>query len=286
MADIFDSRACTLGEGPLWHPLRQQFFWFDILERKLCSRNEEGPQEWQFDEYVSAAGWVDESRLLIASQTQLFTFDLDIGEQTYVAPLESENPVTRSNDGRADPYGGFWIGTMGIESEPGAGAIYRYYRGEVRRLYTNITVANSICFSPDGLYAYYTDSRRYKIRRQPLETQDGWPKGPAEDWIDLSAQGPSPDGSVVDAKGNLWNAQWGAGQVACYDPDGRFVEALAVGASLATCPAFGGPDGTDMLITSARTGLTEEELAKDPLAGQTFLIKGLTKGQQEHQVIL
>lgn len=286
MADVFDSRACSLGEGPLWHPERQQFYWFDILEAKLCTQGPNGPEEWEFDEYVSAAGWVDHDRLLIASQTQLFTFNLETGEQIFIAVLESENTLTRSNDGRADPYGGFWIGTMGINAEPGAGAIYRYYQGEVRRLYSDITIANSICFSPDGHYAYYTDTSQKIIRRQALEPQNGWPSGAAEDWLDLSGEGLNPDGSVVDADGNIWNAQWGMGQVSCYTPDGTFVKSVAVGAKQSTCPAFGGAKGTDMLVTTAKENLSPEALEQDPEAGQTFIIKNLAKGQREHQVIL
>jgi len=151
---IFDDTICSLGEGPLWHPERQSFFWFDIIEKRLYGEG----QTRQFDEHVSAAGWVDHDTLLIASESQLFTYDLETNTQEHVAPLEQDNAITRSNDGRADPYGGFWIGTMGKAAERGAGAIYRYYRGAVETLYTDITVSNAICFSPDGTFAHYTDT--------------------------------------------------------------------------------------------------------------------------------
>ena len=148
--DIFSDTVCTLGEGPLWHPERKQLFWFDIVGKKLLSRTAAGEQVWSFDDHVSAAGWIDRTRLLIASERALFTFDVDTGAQDHVVALEADNAVTRSNDGRADPQGGFWIGTMGKEKERKAGAIYRYYRGEVRKLVDQVTVSNAICFSPDG----------------------------------------------------------------------------------------------------------------------------------------
>jgi len=111
--DVFDDRACVLGEGPLWHPERQQLFWFDIMAGHLLTKVDGEAQSWAFDELVSAAGWIDHDRLLIASETALYSFDLTTEEQEYIQPLEIGNTVTRSNDGRADPWGGFWIGTMG-----------------------------------------------------------------------------------------------------------------------------------------------------------------------------
>lgn len=126
----FDNRACELGEGPIWHPLRRQFFWFDILGRRLLSRDDKaGLLEWRFDSMASAAGWIDRDRLLIATETGLDILDLGTGRLAPLMPLEADRPATRSNDGRADRQGGFWIGTMGKHAESGAGAIYRYHRG-------------------------------------------------------------------------------------------------------------------------------------------------------------
>lgn len=278
MMDVFSDTICTLGEGPLWHPERNAFFWFDILSNKLFCKAETETM-WEFDENVSAAGWVDHDTLLIASQTALWRFDIPTGEQEFVAGLESDNETTRSNDGRADPQGGFWIGTMGHNAEPHAGAIYRYYRGELRKLFDKITVSNSICFAPDGSTAYFTDTRSRKVQRVALDA-DGWPKGKAEVFLDLWSENLNPDGSVVDAAGNLWNAQWGASRVAVYAPNGDFLRAIAVPASQSTCPAFGGPDLQTLLVTSAAKGLNE------PQGGMTFVTDIGVTGQREHQVIL
>ena len=106
MSRVYDDRVCALGEGPLWHPIRQQFFWFDIVGKRLLTRTDAGPQEWQFDENVSAAGWIDNDTLLMASETGLWRFSLIDGSCELVVSLEADNPVTRSNDGRADPWGG------------------------------------------------------------------------------------------------------------------------------------------------------------------------------------
>lgn len=278
---VFDDRRCTLGEGPLWHPSRQQAFWFDILGRRLLSVDAEGPREWVFGEYVSAAGWVDADRLLVASQTALTVFDTSTGTGGQSWPLEADNPLTRSNDGRADPMGGFWIGTMSIDKPRGQrGAIYRFYRGEIRLLYDRIGVSNAICFAPDGRTAYYADTDRATIWRQALDAE-GWPQGEAKVHVDLTAEALRPDGAVVDAEGNLWNAQWGAARVACYGPDGLFRRAIDLPPRQTSCPAFIGAGLDRMLVTSAGEGLTGEA------DGLTFVIDGLdVTGQAEYQVRL
>jgi sugar lactone lactonase YvrE len=279
---IHDKRICALGEGPLWHPERNRLFWCDILGKRLLTSGE----EWPFDGYVSAAGWVDESSLLLATDTALLRFDIDTGEYELICPLEADNPDTRSNDGRADPWGGFWIGTMGVDAQPDAGAIYRYFRGELRQLYAPLTIPNAICFSPDRCFAYFTDTRGQKIMRQPLAQSDGWPEGAPQIWLDLRKTGWFPDGAVVDAAGNFWNAQWGGYRVACYSPEGKFLRAVRFGAAQTSCPAFGGPELSHLFCTSAAVGLSADDLKSHPNNGKTFVKEQVAKGQPEHQVIL
>lgn len=272
---IFDDTQCQLGEGPLWHPLRKQFFWFDILGHRLHTKG----QHWQFDTFVSAAGWVDETALIVASAQALHHFNIETGAHHEICGLEAENPVTRSNDGRADPQGGFWIGTMGVKADQHAGAIYRFYKGELRKLFAPITISNAICFAPDGKTAYFTDTPTQKIMRVSLDA-DGWPVGEPTCHIDLSATALRPDGAVVDVNGNLWSAQWGAGRVAGYATDGTFIESFGFPADQTSCPAFGGDDMTTLFCTSAAIGL------QGPDQGKTFATLTRYTGQAEHRVLL
>lgn len=277
-ATLFDTRSCTLGEGPLWHPERNQLFWFDILGKKMLSRDGDTPLEWRFREHVSAAGWIDYDHLLLATESGIYNFNIATGARDLLAPMEADNPTTRSNDGRADPFGGFWIGTMGFDAEPGAGAIYRFYKGELKKIIADITITNAICFAPDGKTAYYSDTVTGKIMKIALDGE-GWPVGEAEVFVDLKPGGLNPDGAVVDAEGNLWNAQWGASRVSAYAPDGSYLRSVEVGASQASCPAFGGADLSTLFVTTAAVGLEDE-----PLKGQTFAAVLDVTGQKEHQV--
>ena len=273
---IYDDTKCKLGEGPLWHPTRGELFWFDILKKRLHIKG----RHWQFSRHVSAAGWLDDDRLLIADSIGLHIFDLATGTTDQICEIEADNSITRSNDGRADPWGGFWIGTMGINAEPDAGAIYRYFRGEVRQLFAKITISNAICFAPDASCAYFCDTKTGKIMRQKLAQSDGWPQGDPEVWLDFGKTSWGADGAVVDGAGNLWNAQWGANRVACYGPDRTMTQTVAFPAAQTSCPAFGGTDLKTLFCTSAADGLIGED------DGKTFATPVETIGQAEHQVIL
>ncbi|MEP4197816.1 MAG: SMP-30/gluconolactonase/LRE family protein [Aliishimia sp.] len=283
---VFDNRVCMLGEGPLWHPMRNQLFWFDILNHRMLSRDGDDALTWQFSEAVSAAGWLDQNRLLIASETKLFTFDLTDGRQEAVHPLEAENPITRSNDGRADPWGGFWIGTMGHHTEANAGAIYRFHQGELRTIADEITVSNAICFAPDRSCAYYTNTPTHQIMRVALHPDTGWPEEDAQVHLDFSKDGYFPDGAVTDAAGNLWVAQWGMSRVACYNTQGTLLRVVDAGATQTSCPAFGGADLRDLYITSAAVNVRDDVRASHPATGQTFIAKGMGQGVAEPRVIL
>lgn len=277
MIGVYDESRCSLGEGPLWHPDLSALFWCDINNRRILTRGVEDTAFWQMGEHVSALGRLG-NRLFVAGETGLFAFDPASGDREDIVPLEAENPVTRSNDGRSDPWGGFWIGTMGKSAEDGAGTIYRFYRGEIRAMYGKITIPNAICFAPDGSCGYFADTATRQIWRQPLNQKDGWPKGDPEKFAQL----PRPDGAVVDTAGNLWCANYGFGLLTCHDKAGNLIQQIQMPASQVTCPAFGGKGSSRMFVTSAAQGLSDPS----PKDGQTFEIEADGEGQQEFEVIL
>ncbi|MFN0116211.1 MAG: SMP-30/gluconolactonase/LRE family protein [Paracoccaceae bacterium] len=286
MAAIYDDRRCELGEGPLWHPGRGQLFWFDILNGRLMSRTAEGPLAWALGEFASAAGWIDRDRLLIASETSLSVIDLATGGRETVAPFLADQPDLRSNDGRADPWGGFWIGGMGKKAERGAGGIWRLYRGELRRLFAPISIPNAISFTPDRRFAHFADSMAAKVWRVALDETDGWPAGEPSLFLDLTGGAGVPDGAVCDSGGNLWIAEWGAARVACYDGTGQFLRAAPVGGRHSSCPAFGGAAFDRLFVTSARENLDAATLAAAPENGCTFVADPGASGLPEYRVIL
>lgn len=284
---IFDNTLCTLGEGPMWHPKRESLIWFDIMGMCMYERGlyRKKPNKFQFNHFVSACGWVNDTQILIATSKSLDTFDLESSSVKTLVDLEAENSRTRPNDGRTDPLGGFWISTMGIEHESEAGSIYRFYKGELRKLFSKISIPNSICFSPDGATGYFCDSGSHIIMAVKLDS-NGWPVSSPETFIDLRSEGLIPDGSVVDKEGCLWNAQWGSSRVAQYSPSGELLQTIEIDAPNSSCPEFGGENGSTIFVTSARYQLSDNELDLAPMSGSVFSAETSAEGQLSPQVIL
>lgn len=274
---VFDDRPCLLGEGAFWHPLRRQFFWFDILNGRLLTRG----GGWDLGRMASAAGWIDHDRLILSTETGLAVMDLRDGTLSDIAAARLGTPATRSNDGRADRQGGFWFSTMGRDAQPGLGAIHRFYRGQVRCLRDGMGIPNAICFSPDGRLAHYADTAAQRVWAQPLDDQ-GWPDGPPRLFLDLSRADENPDGAVIDAAGGFLVALWGSGCVRRYDATGRQTHQIALPGRHSSCPALGGPDLCDLLVTTAQQGIE----APDAAQGLTYLLRAPHPGLPEPQVLL
>ncbi|APG62036.1 hypothetical protein LPB140_03520 [Sphingorhabdus lutea] len=281
---IFDDRICGLGEGPLWHPLRQTLYWVDIPNRAVMSKNSQCDSIINFDEMVSALGWIDADHLMLATETGLYKMHVDGGPRQIICPVEADTPTNRSNDGRTDPWGGFWIGTMGKSAEAGAGSIYRWYKGELRIVTKNMTVTNGICFDRPRQRAYFVDSAR-QIMFFVMLNSDGWPVGEPKIFMDLSEENQTIDGAITDLDGNIWAAMWEDGEVAQFSPEGKRLSTLKTFAPRTTCPAFGGPDGTDLYVTTASVGLKKTPALHVP-HGATLLFKNVVKGALEPRILL
>jgi sugar lactone lactonase YvrE len=291
MADgvsVFSGTACRLGEGPTYDPATNRVFWFDIVGRRLLEKEfpdgAERVHELPF--MASALAVIDDRRQMLATEHGLYLRDARDGTLTPHTPIEADNPVTRSNDARVHQSGAFWIGTMGKGHEHHAGSIYWYFKGEVRQLYSGMTVTNSICFSPDASVAYFTDTRRNVVMRVDCDPANGLPRGEPAAFIDQHGVPGGMDGSVVDAEGVLWNARWGQSRVDAYAPDGTRLRSVEMPARQVSCPAFVGGNAGRMIVTSAWNGMDEAARAADPDAGRTFLLDLPVKGRFEPKVAL
>ena len=176
---LFDSQ-CQLGEGPIWHPGRQQLFFFDINEQTLFAVTADGEvaDSWLFNETVAAAAILDDDMLVLATETGLKEFDLATGGMNRINEIEADNPVTRTNERRVHPWGAVWIGTMGkVYEEAPVGSVYHYRAGALTTLKSGIKIPNATCFSPDGRIAYWTDTPTRQILKCATDPATGLPVG-------------------------------------------------------------------------------------------------------------
>lgn len=286
---LIDSR-CELGEGPFWHPLLSELFWFDILNHTLYSASAEGKitNRWTFDEPVTAAAVIDRDHLAVASASALVRLNLVTNARSEITPLEADIEGNRSNDSRMHPAGGFWIGTMSRrgDDEPEAGAVYHYRAGVLTQLFDKVTIPNATCFSPDGKIAYFTDTPTKKILKRALDPATGLPAGDWELFADVDGHRGWPDGAVTDAEGFLWSARWGGNCVVRHAPDGSIDRVVEVASAHVSCPALGGKDLKTLYLTTARQGLDEAQLAADPHAGGIYAIDVDVPGRPDPLIVL
>ncbi|HTM78907.1 MAG TPA: SMP-30/gluconolactonase/LRE family protein [Devosia sp.] len=270
---LIDSQ-CALGEGPFWHPLRQQLFFFDINAQKLfaAEANGEIANIWSFDEIVAAAAVIDHDTLALATETGLKRYDLLTGQTSLIVAIEAEDPTTRTNDSRVHPAGAFWIGTMRKQEEAAGGAVYHYRAGKLSVIRSNAKIPNATCFSPDGRIGYWTDTPTKQIIKCATDPATGLPVGEWTLFADVSDGRGYPDGAVVDSEGYLWNAKWGGNCVVRHAPDGSIDRIIEVPVSQVTCPAFGGPGLKTLFVTTANKNLSAEQLAAEKVAGGVFAI--------------
>ncbi len=285
---IFSDIACQLGEGPTYDPATNTVYWFDIVGKKLLEKRYPDGRTIVHDLpfMASALAIIDADRQLLMTETGLHVRDVRTGRLTLHTAIEADNPVTRSNDSRVHPSGAFWVGTMGKDSEQAAGAIYWFFKGELRLLYPGITIPNSICFSADGTIAYFVDSRAKKLMRVSCDPATGLPLDEPRVLVDDTGTVGSIDGSVADADGNIWNARWGSGRMDCYNPDGKILRSIEIPAGQSTCPVFVGPDADRVAVTSAWNNLSKPARKADPHAGKTFLVDLPVRGRFDPKVVI
>lgn len=281
---VFQARN-TLGEGIVWCEREQALYWTDIHAATLWRYRllDARADQWPMPERLAclalceADGW-----LLLGFTSRLAFFHPVSGTFAPITTVEAGLP-TRLNDGACDRQGRFVFGTLheppaGRARQP-AGSFYRLNAElSLERLdLPGVAISNSIAFSPDGHTLYYCDSPARTIQCCDY----GERCGPSRTFARLDDPRGEPDGSAVDGAGNLWNAQWGLGRVACYTPDGRLDHCIDVPVSQPTRPAFGGPDLATLYITSARDGLDAGALATEPSAGALFAAPAGSTGLPE-----
>lgn len=277
---VFHDVPCQLGEGPGYNPLTKSVWWFDIVTGRLFEKPVTGGDATilGLGQMASALAVIDEQRQLIATETGLLVRDRLSGKISMHQPIEADNPATRSNDARVHPSGAFWIGTMGKKHEKGAGSIYWYREGELRKLYGDISITNSICFSPDGRISYFADTGRNIIWRVDTDGETGLPTGEPAEFYRHKEKG-GVDGSVVDGDGNIWNACWGRSAIDVYSPAGKRIRSIAMPVLQPSCPAFISSDNANLIVTTAYHEMSDATHRSDPHAGKTYLVELEGKGR-------
>ena len=265
----------TLGEGPVWDEINQCILWIDIVNARIIEHNILSGTEKVLSTgtMIGSFALMENSNIIAALQEGIVIIDRSTGEKQIISTPEINIPSNRFNDGKCSPDGHFWAGSMSLNETDPSGFLYSI-DGDYNILQheKGLTISNGLCWSLDKKYFYFIDTPTLQVIRYDYSNGSIQNKQSIIH-IDATKDG-YPDGMTIDADGMLWIAHWGGWQVTRWDPSrGEKLTAIKLPVSQVTSICFGGDDFGDMFITTARRGLTDEQLKLEPQAGGTFQVK-------------
>ncbi len=271
--------ASIAGESPFWHPREQALYWTDIAGHKL---NRYTPattthDQWSFDTELASIAPRPDGELILAMRDGLFHFDPASGRRQRIAAPPYDPKKLRFNDGKADPQGRFWVGTLHDE-RLAKGSLYCLTLDSLDRIVDEVANSNGLGWSPDGRTMYWTDTKLSTVFAFDFEPGSGdlsrrrvFASFPAKpDNGSLDGYGGRPDGGAVDSEGCYWAACFEGQRLARFAPDGTLLQAVPLPVRCPTMPCFGGDDLRTLYVTTSREKRPEAELAAQPWAGMVL----------------
>ena len=276
LPEVLLQHTCLLGEGPVWDVNTKTIIWIDLLNGIIHElyTQEQSHRTLELGDVVGAVVLTQSGNYLAALKSGLSIVDRSTGEIHFVHHPEQHLPSNRFNDGKCDPNGRFWVGTMSISEEPGAGSMYMLDSSmTISKKFEGVTISNGLTWSADYKTFYYIDTPTYQVVAYDYDRMSGNISN-KRIVIRIPTSEGYPDGMTIDTDGMLWIAHWDGSQVARWDPfSGKKIFSILLPVERITSCTFGGDDLRDLYITTARVGLTEKQLSEQPLAGSLFVVK-------------
>jgi sugar lactone lactonase YvrE len=250
---------------------------------------------WPFDTDVACCAPLMDGGLLLALRTGLVRFDAASGAASPLTDKTPYDPRTeRFNDGKADPQGRFWVGTIYEPRDPPLAVLYRFAGGKLDKMADKITVSNGLAWSPDARTMYWADTKAHTVHAFDFDGAAGTISGQREFARfpartvdqDLATYGGRPDGAAMDAHGGYWVAMFEGARLLRLSPEGAITRELKLPVRCPTMPCFGGADLKTLYITTAREKRAAEELAREPLAGCVLQLRVDVPGLPANLAIL
>ncbi|MBW8740383.1 MAG: SMP-30/gluconolactonase/LRE family protein [Streptomyces turgidiscabies] len=276
--DVAVQAQAALGEGPTWDAAASRLIWIDILGSRVNTYDPSTGRRTVMatEQHVGAAKPRAGGGLVLNLRDGVALYDDEGADPaTGFRWLHHEpTPGRRANDAAVAPDGSLWAGTMRYDEAPGGGTLSRLTGdGDVSVVLDDVAVSNGTGWSPDGRLMYYIDSPTRRVDVFDVSA-DGRSVGNRRQLALIEEGAGFPDGLTVDADGCVWVALWGGAAVRRYTPAGTLDRTITLPTPLATACAFGGPDLTDLYITTARVGLSDP----DPMSGSLLVVPGAGKG--------
>ena len=270
----------SLGEGAIWNHQTNTFWWVDIEGRKLNIYDPETKSNREIDvkERIGTVVPSKNGGAIIALENGIFHLDLETEKMNLICnPLEELDTI-RFNDGKCDPAGRLWVGSMSLKFKKGIASLYSVETdGSFREVFGGVTVSNGVIWSNDHKTLYYIDTPLGNVRAWDYDIETGTISN-ERIVVSIPDGMGGPDGMTIDEEGKLWVAQWGGNMVGRWDPEtGELIGKVEVPSPNVTSCAFGGPD-LDVLYITTAGGDNQKMREEYPLAGSVFKVSPGVKG--------
>jgi sugar lactone lactonase YvrE len=271
----------NVGEGPVWVPREQALYWVDNKGRKVFRHDGTGEVRTFATPFeVCCLAPRENGGFIAGTDRGLAAIDFETSRYDVLENPEAHIPGNRFNDGKTDPWGRFWSGTMDNAEKAVTGSLYRFDADfSWMKMDSGYRVTNGPAFDRTRGRMYHTDSAARTIYAFDL-TDSGEMAG-RRVFIQFEQKDGSPDGMTVDAEGHLWACFWDGWCIRRLSPEGEIVERIAMPVQRPTSCAFGGPDLDRLYVTSARLGFDDKTLSMQPCAGGLFLVDTGVRGVAE-----
>ncbi|GMV80081.1 MAG: calcium-binding protein [Planctomycetota bacterium] len=288
-AEPIVQQGAHLGEGALWDHVDEVLYWVDILGGKVFQYEPQSGENRAFDvkHHVGTVVVRNSGGLLVALQPGIACLDPETGRTEMLVKIPEVDATARFNDGKCDPEGRFWVGTLTYKFDNGAAALYRIGPDlKWTKMLDGITCSNGIVWSADSRTMYYIDTPTRKVEAFDFNPRSG-NITTRRTVVNVPEDKGWPDGMAIDSQDRLWVAMFGGGRVCGFDPKtGQLIgEIFIPGAKNITSCAFGGPEFTDLYITSAKEHLKPEDLNAQPNAGHLFHFKMEVPGVPSYEFV-
>lgn len=276
---VLDTKS-MLGEGSIWHPKENKLYWVDIEGKILHVYDPVSKQDKEFPvgSRIGTVVPVQGGGALIALQNGIHFIDTKTGKLSFLLnPLP--DTALRFNDGKCDPSGRFWVGTLALDSRRRGAKLYRFDKDKsIHTMLDSVSISNGIVWTADKKTMYYNDTPTGTVQGFDYNDKTGEISNKRV-VVRIPRGSGGPDGMTIDAEGNLWVALWGSGTVAKFNPlTGELLQKIKVPAPNVSSCAFGGKNLETLYITTARAWVNPEKLIEFPLSGGLFAVKPGVRG--------
>lgn len=259
-----------LGEGPIWTPETNSVTWTDITQNTFHTAYIDTGKTESFSvpSMIGAIAHAKDGHYIAATQKGFALISLEGNYSPLHSFLQDD---MRMNDGKVDPAGRFWAGSMALSFEKDRGSLYVLETdNSYQKVLDNITLSNGMGWSPDARYFYYIDSIPGVLKRFDYDLDTGKISNP-KNLITFDAASGVPDGMSVSSDGKIVVALWDGGRIEIYEPTGAKVSEIKLGVSRPTCCTFAGPNLDILIVSTASQGI---DRSGEPLAGKILAVTG------------